>query len=88
MTTYRLHIALLLLLIVLSLAHPHPSASCPVPAAYSTLHHGHITISQGGTVSLVSGMDALCYNYTLPVPFKNRPGVAIAIKRMESSPTQ
>lgn len=78
---------LILILIVGSLAHPHPNASCPQSQSYSTLHHGHLTISRGATVSLTNGVDALCYNYPLPAPFQNRPGVAIAVKQLAANPS-
>lgn len=61
---------------------------CPNPAPYSTVIHGHLQISLGGVLSLVTSNDVLCYNYTLPAPFQNRPGVAIAVKSLQANPSQ
>ena len=36
---------------------------------------------------LRQGQDALCYNYPLPKPFQEKPGVAVAVKHMEAQPT-
>lgn len=76
-----------LIILAIALAHPHPNASCPVPQSYLTLHHGHLNIAQGAAVALTNGVDALCYNYPLPAPFQNRPGVAIAVRRLEANPS-
>jgi hypothetical protein len=40
-------------------------------------YSGQLTISLTGDIQLVTGTDAICYNYTLPAPFVNRPGVAL-----------
>jgi hypothetical protein len=47
----------------------------------------HITISSSGSVVLQSGVDALCYSYSLPQPFQNKPGIAVAVKRLEAQPS-
>lgn len=44
-------------------------------------------ISSSGNVQLTNGQDALCYNYPLPLPFQNRPGVAIAVRQMQALAT-
>lgn len=55
--------------------------SCP---RYLQHNLDHITISSTGTVVLQNGVDALCYSYSLPRPFQNRPGVAVAVRRLEA----
>lgn len=88
MRTVSLILIVTLVLFIASLAHPHTPATCPNPPSISRLHHGHISVQVGGTVSLQSGIDSLCYNYTLPAPFQNRPGVAIAIKSLQAVQSQ
>ena len=39
----------------------------------------HLTVSLDGILSMTTGVDTLCYNYTLLREFQNRPGVAICI---------
>ena len=82
------HILLLLLLATLLQAHSTSASSCPVSSPYLTLHHGHLNVAVGSTVSLQVGVDSLCYDYSLPSPFQQRPGVAIAISRFEANPSQ
>lgn len=82
------NIILLLLALVLSQAHLQTTPVCPVGSQYLNLHHGHLSISVGGVVSITPGIDSLCYNYPLPSPFQERPGVAIAIYNFESNPSQ
>jgi len=79
---------LLVVMLVLSQAHSHNTPTCPVGSQYLTLHHNHLTISVGGTVSLTAGVDSLCYNYPLPSPFQQNPGVALAISQFEANPSQ
>lgn len=81
-------ITLLLAVLVLAQAHPHNTPNCPVGSQFLNLHHGHLTISVGGAVSLTPGIDSLCYNYPLPKPFQQKPGVALAISRFEANPSQ
>lgn len=87
MTTSYQQFILILTIIAVATPHPHPTASCPVAAASTTLHHGHLTIAHGAPIPLTQGEDTLCYNYTLPAPFQNRPGVAIAVKHIEANPS-
>jgi hypothetical protein len=61
------------------LLHPSPR--------YLRNNLDHITISSTGTVVLQTGLDALCYSYSLPQPFQNKPGVAVAVKRLEAQPS-
>lgn len=79
---------LLAAITILVIAHPHSTGTCPNPPSYTTFHHGHISVQVGGIVSLQTGVDSLCYNYTLPAPFQNRPGVAIAIRSLQASQSQ
>jgi hypothetical protein len=81
-------IILLTIITIIALGHPHTPATCPNPPPYTTLHHGHISVQVGGIISLQNGVDTLCYNYTLPAPFQNRPGVAIAIRSLQASQSQ
>lgn len=37
----------------------------------------HLTVSLAGVLNLTTGVDTLCYNYTLARVFQNRPGIAI-----------
>lgn len=79
---------LLALITILVVTHPHASATCPNPPPYTSIHHGHFSVQVGGIVSLQSGVDSLCYNYSLPAPFQNRPGVAIAVKSLQAAQSQ
>ena len=79
---------LLATITIIVVAHPHASATCPNPPSYTTLHHGHFSVQVGGIVSLQNGVDSLCYNYTLPAPFQNRPGVAIAVRSLQATQSQ
>jgi hypothetical protein len=38
-----------------------------------------LTVSLSGVLALTQGVDALCYNYTLPKTFQNRPGIAVSV---------
>ena len=81
------HTTLLLIatITIVAIANPHSTGICPNSPSHTTLHHGHISVQVGGIVSLQKGIDSLCYNHTLPAPFKNRPGVAIAIRSLQAS---
>jgi len=79
---------LLAIITITVVTHPYTPASCPNPTPYTTLHHGYISVQAGGIVSLQNGVDSLCYNYTLPAPFRNKPGVAIAIRSLQASQSQ
>lgn len=76
---------LLAAITIIALAHPHVAATCSNPQPYTNMHHGHISVQVGGIVSLQNGVDSLCYNYTLPAPFQNKPGVAIAIRSLQAT---
>jgi hypothetical protein len=69
------------LLVALVHSHPHNTPSCPMGSSFLTLHHGHLTIASGSMVNIQAGIDSLCYDYTLPSPFQQRPGVAMAVSK-------
>jgi hypothetical protein len=77
-------LVILLVLLVALAAHPHQRAECPL-ANVNKLFHGtlllildHLRVSSiDGLVRIQNNSDVLCYNYSLPTPFDNNPGVAI-----------
>lgn len=62
-----------------------PSPECPPSGTrYLFIHLDTITVSNGGTVPLVTGVDIQCYNYTLTNAFNCTPNIAIAVSGLES----
>ena len=78
----------LLLLAVITSTYSYQNPKCPVGSAYSSLYHGHLTVSSGSMVSIQVGVDSMCYEHPLPSPFQQRPGVAMGVSRFEANPSQ
>ena len=88
MTNHLKVVLALLLVSALVQSHPNTPAKCPINQGVTTVHHGHLAIGIGSMVSLQVGVDSLCYEYPLPSPFQQRPGVALAVSRFEANPSQ
>lgn len=78
---------LFIIVLIVALAESSTTPYCPAQSNLNVLLHGHFTISTAGTVNLIPNQDTLCYNYSLPAPFQNQPGVALALPEMAASPS-
>lgn len=54
-----------------------PIANGQIFNGTSSFYTDKLTISLTGNIVLIPGTDAICYNYTLPNAFANRPGIAL-----------
>lgn len=76
--------------LLLCICWSNPTAqvgTCPIANGHifnGTFHiyKDVLTISLTGDIVLIPGTDAICYNYTLPFVFANRPGVALCINKL------